>query len=91
MLAIHRLPIRLNARDGGPPLPSDGQVDRVRFFTRDSMLWRVYAMAIPSDRHIILVFDHQRLLRKSDGFTPNVGVEYKGVAIFDQYEAIAYI
>jgi len=25
------------------------------------------------------------LLRKSDGFTPDGGAEYKGVAIFDQY------
>jgi len=24
-------------------------------------------------------------LRKSDGFTPNEGAKYKGVAIFDQY------
>jgi len=37
-----------------------------------------------SDRPIILVFRHQGLLRKSDGFTPNGGAEYKGVAIFDQ-------
>jgi len=42
-----------------------------------------------SDRPIILVFRHQGgLLRKSDGFTPNGGAEYKGVAIFDQYAAI---
>ena len=41
-----------------------------------------------SDRSIILVFGYLGLLRKSDGFTPNWGVEYKGVAIFDQYAAI---
>jgi len=37
-----------------------------------------------SDRHIILVFCHQGSLSKSDGFTPNGGAKYKGVAIFDQ-------
>jgi len=34
-----------------------------------------------SDRPIILVFRHQGSLRKSDGFTPNGGAKYKGVAI----------
>jgi len=42
-----------------------------------------------SDRPIILVFRHQRSLCKSDGFTPNGGAKYKGVAIFDQYAAIS--
>ena len=42
-----------------------------------------------SDWPIILVFRHQGLLSKSDGFAPNKGAEYKGVAIFDQYEAIS--
>ena len=32
----------------------------------------------PSDRLIILVFRHQRSLRKSDGFTPNGGGKYRG-------------
>jgi len=41
-----------------------------------------------SDRPIILIFCHQGLLRKSDSFTPNVGAEYKGVAIIHQYVAI---
>jgi len=36
---------------------------------------------------MILVFRHQELLRKSGGFTPNGGAEYKGVAIFDEYAA----
>jgi len=40
------------------------------------------------DRPIILVFRHQGLL-KSDGFTPNGGAKYKGMAIFDQYTAIS--
>jgi len=31
-----------------------------------------------SDRPIILVFRHQELLRKSDGFIPKGGAEYKG-------------
>ena len=31
-----------------------------------------------SDRTIILVFRHQRSLRRSDGFTPNRGAEYNG-------------
>jgi len=42
-----------------------------------------------SDRPIILVFRHQGSLLKSDGFTPNGGAKYKGVAIFDQYAAIS--
>jgi len=44
-----------------------------------------------SHRPIILVFRHQELLHKSDGFTPDGGAEYnyKGVAIFDQYVAIS--
>ena len=42
-----------------------------------------------SDRPIILVFRHQRSLRKSDGFTPEGDAKYKGVAIFDQYAAIS--
>jgi len=37
-----------------------------------------------SDRPIIIVFRHQGLLHKSDAFTRNGGVEYKGAAIFDQ-------
>jgi len=42
-----------------------------------------------SDRPIILVFRDQGFLCKSDGFTPNGGAEYKGIAIFDQYAAIS--
>ena len=42
-----------------------------------------------SDRAIILVLRHQELLRKSEGFTPNGGAKYKGVAIFDKYAAIS--
>jgi len=38
---------------------------------------------------IILVFSHQGLLRKSDGFIPNGGAKYKEVTIFDQYAAIS--
>ena len=41
------------------------------------------------DRPIILVFRHQGSLRKSEGFTPNAGAEYKGVAVFDQHAAIS--
>jgi len=42
------------------------------------------------DRLIILVFRHQGLLRKFDGFSPDGGAEYKGVAIFDyQYAAVS--
>jgi len=52
---------------------------------------RVIEILSLSDRPIILVFRHQGLLRKSDGFTPNGGENYKGVAIFDQYAAIARI
>jgi len=50
---------------------------------------RIIEILSPSDRPIILVFRHQGSLRKSDGFTPNGGPKYKGVAIFDQYVAIS--
>ena len=42
----------------------------------------------PSDRPNILVFRHQRLLRKSDGFTPNGGAKYKGVAKTSNFRLI---
>ena len=50
---------------------------------------RILEILSASDRPIILVYGHQTSLRKSDGFTPNGGAEYKGVAIFDQYAAIS--
>jgi len=40
------------------------------------------------DRSIILICRHQRLLCKSDGFTPNGG-RIQGVAISNQYVAIS--
>jgi len=49
---------------------------------------RIIKILSPSDRPIILVFRHRGSLLKSDGFTPNGGAKYKGVAIFDQYAAI---
>ena len=36
------------------------------------------------NRPTILVFRHQRLFRKSDGFTPNTGAPNTRVSIFDQ-------
>ena len=39
---------------------------------------RIIEILSPSDRPSILVFRHQRSLRKSDGFTPNGGAKYKG-------------
>ena len=39
---------------------------------------RIIEILSPSDRTNILVFGHQRSLRKSDGFTPNGGAKYKG-------------
>jgi len=39
---------------------------------------RIIEILSPSDRPNILVFWHQRSLRKSDGFTPNGGAKYKG-------------
>jgi len=50
---------------------------------------RIIEILSPSDRPIILVFRHQGSLCKSEGVTPNGGAKYKGVAIFDQYEAIS--
>jgi len=42
-----------------------------------------------SDRPINLVFRHQGLLRKSDGFSLTGEPNIRGVAIFDQYAAIS--
>ena len=39
---------------------------------------RIIEILSPSDRPIILVFRHHGSLRKSDGFTPNMGTKYKG-------------
>jgi len=39
---------------------------------------RIIKVLLPSDRPIILVFRHQGSLRKSEGFNPNGGAEYKG-------------
>jgi len=50
---------------------------------------RIIDILSQSNRPIIIVFRHQGLLCKSDGFTPNWGAEYTGVAIFDQYSAIS--
>ena len=50
---------------------------------------RIIEILSRSDRPIILVFRIQGSLRKSDGFTPYGGAEYKGIAIFDQYTAIS--
>jgi len=50
---------------------------------------RIIKIVSLSDRPFILVFCHQGLLRKSAGFIPNGGAEYKGVAILDQYAAIS--
>ena len=47
---------------------------------------RIIEILSLSDRPIILVFHHQGLLRKSDGFTPNGGAE----AIFDKHAAISW-
>jgi len=43
---------------------------------------RIIEILSISDRPIILVFHDQRLLRKSDGFIPNGGAEYKGGSDF---------
>ena len=40
---------------------------------------RIIEILSPSDRPNILVFRHQRSLRKSDGFIPTGGAKYKGV------------
>jgi len=50
---------------------------------------RIIKILSPSDRPIILVFQHQGSLRKSDGFTPTWAPNTRGVAIFDQYAAIS--
>ena len=52
-------------------------------FMRDSM----YAIARICHASSVC---HQGSSSKSDGFTPNVGAKYKGVAIFDQYAAMSW-
>ena len=42
----------------------------------------------PSNRSNILVFRHQRSLRKSDGFTPNGGAKHKGVTKTSNFRPI---
>jgi len=39
---------------------------------------RIIEILSPPNKPNILVFRHQRSLRKSDGFTPNGGAKYKG-------------
>jgi len=43
---------------------------------------RIIEILSPSDRPVILVFRHQRSLRKSDSFTPKGGAKYKGDSNF---------
>ena len=61
-----RLSVRLSVR------PSVTRVDQSK------TVEHIIEMLSPSDRPNILVFRHQRSLRKSDGFTPNGGAKYKG-------------
>jgi len=49
---------------------------------------RTIEILSPSDRTNILVFRHQRSLRKSDGFTRNGGAKYKGVAKTSNFRPI---
>ena len=53
------------------------------------MAERIIEILSLSDRPVILVFHHQGSLCKSDGFIPNGGTKYKGVAVFNQYAAIS--
>jgi len=50
---------------------------------------RIIEILSLSDRPVVLVFRHPGSSLKSDGFIPNGGAKYKGVAIFDQYAAIS--
>ena len=49
---------------------------------------RIIEILSPSDRPNILVFRHQRSLRKCDGFTPNGDTKYKGVAKTSNFRPI---
>ena len=49
---------------------------------------RIIEILLPSDSPNILVFRHQRSLRNSDGFTPNGGAKYKGVAKTSNFRPI---
>jgi len=49
---------------------------------------RIIEILSPSDRPIILVFRHRGSLRKSDGFIPNGGAKYKGVAKTSNFRPI---
>ena len=66
LYAIARPSVRLSVR------PSVTRVDQSK------KAERIIEILSPSDRPNILVFRHQRSLRKSDGFTPNWGAKYKG-------------
>jgi len=48
----------------------------------DKTAERIIEILSRSDRTIILVFRHQRSLRKSEGVTPNRGAKYKGGSDF---------
>jgi len=52
---------------------------------------RIIEILSLSDRRIILVFRHQGLMRKSDGFAPYLtgAPNTKAVVIFDKYAAIS--
>jgi len=49
---------------------------------------RIIEILSPPDRPNILVFRHQRSSRNSDGFTPNWGAKYKGVAKTSNFRPI---
>ena len=49
---------------------------------------RIIEILLPPDRPNILVFRHQRSLHKTDGFTPNGGAKYKGVAKTSNFRPI---
>jgi len=49
---------------------------------------RIIEILSPSDMPNILVFRYQRSLRISDGFSPNGGVRYKGVAKTSNFRPI---
>jgi len=65
-----------------PVRPSVTRVDQSR------TVERIIELLSPSDRPNILVFRHQRSLRKSDCCTPNGGAKYKGVAKTSNFRPI---
>jgi len=64
-------------------------VTRVYCIKTAECIIKILSLSDRNTRCLVLVFSHRGSLRKPDGFTPNGGAKYKGVAILYQYAAIS--